>query len=62
MNFSNQDMPLSYGYIPLFNVDLWEHAYYLNYENDKGKYLDNFIQMADFTFANKIYNNIVINL
>lgn len=62
MNFSNQDMPLSYGYIPLFNVDLWEHAYYLNYENDKSKYLDSFIQIADFTFANKIYNNIVINL
>lgn len=62
MNFSNQDMPLSYGYIPLFNVDLWEHAYYLNYENDKNKYLDNFIQIADFTFANKICNNIAINL
>lgn len=58
----NHNLYLSHGYIPLFNVDLWEHAYYLNYENDKSKYLDNFVQIADFTFANKIYNNISIIL
>lgn len=42
VNTSNQDTPLLEGYIPLFNIDLWEHAYYLNYQNDRGKYIDNF--------------------
>lgn len=42
VNTSNQDTPLLEGYIPLFNIDLREHAYYLNYQNDRGKYIDNF--------------------
>ena len=57
VNTSNQDTPLLKGYIPLFAIDMWEHAYYLNYENDKSKYLDNFELIADFRYANKIYNN-----
>lgn len=59
INVSNQETPLSLGYIPLFTIDLWEHAYYLNYENEKARYLDNFDKIADFTYANKIFNNLV---
>lgn len=59
MNFHNQDTPLSIDYIPLFNIDIWEHAYYLNYKNNRSEYIDNFIQIADFSNASKIYNNIV---
>ena len=55
---SNQDLPMSLGYIPLFNIDMWEHAYYINYENDKSKYIDNFMMIADFSNANKIFNSI----
>lgn len=58
INTKNQDTPLSFGYIPLFNIDLWEHAYYINYENDKEKYLDNFEKIADFTYANEVYNRL----
>lgn len=58
INVLNQDTPLLFGFIPLFNIDLWEHAYYLNYKNEKKLYLDNFDKIADFTYASEIYNNI----
>ena len=59
INLSNQEMPITLGYIPLFNVDMWEHAYYLNYKNEKEKYLDNFFEVADFSYADKLYNSII---
>lgn len=62
INTSNQDSPLLYGYIPLFTIDLWEHAYYINYENNKEEYLDNFFLIADFSNASEIFNNINLNI
>jgi len=35
----NQDSPLSDGRIPIFGIDVWEHAYYLNYQNRRPDYL-----------------------
>ena len=58
INMSNQDTPSFFGYVPLFNIDLWEHAYYINYENRKSDYLDNFEQIADFTNASLIFDSI----
>lgn len=57
INFHNQDIPSLYGYTPLFNIDLWEHAYYLNYENDRSKYIDNFREIVDFTNAGFLYDS-----
>lgn len=59
INVFNQDIPLLLGYIPLFNIDMWEHAYYLNYENDKVKYIDNFKEVVDFSYASEVYNRIL---
>lgn len=55
VNLSNQDNPYNYNYIPLIGLDMWEHAYYLNYKNLKDIYIDNFFQVIDFKYANKIF-------
>lgn len=37
---ANQDCPLMMGWFPIFGVDVWEHAYYLKYQNKRGDYID----------------------
>lgn len=58
INTFNQQTPLSLGLMPLFTIDMWEHAYYLNYKNEKKQYIDNFLEIADFANANHIFNNV----
>lgn len=60
-NYSNQDNPLFSSHFPLFTIDLWEHAYYINYNYDKKKYLENFFEIADFSVANHLYEKIKIS-
>jgi len=58
INTLNQDCPYFHELIPLLCIDLWEHAYYINYENKRDLYIDNFFEVMDFKFANKIYETI----
>lgn len=55
INVSNQDTPYTYGIIPIMNIDLWEHAYYLDYQNEKNKYIENFFSIVDFDNISKKY-------
>lgn len=45
---ANQDSPLQEGLIPLLVVDVWEHAYYLKYQNRRAEYLSNFWKIVNW--------------
>lgn len=55
INLSNQETPYTYHLIPLIALDLWEHAYYLNYQNERGRYIENFFEIIDFEQINQLY-------
>ena len=49
---SNADNPLLSGQQPLLTLDLWEHAYYLDYQNERGIYVDTFLEhLVNWRFA-----------
>lgn len=62
INVTNQTTPYLFNYIPLFTIDLWEHSYYLDYQNERKRYLESLKSIIDFSYASKIYNNLVQNI
>jgi Fe-Mn family superoxide dismutase len=52
VNTSNAATPLTdHNLTPLLTVDLWEHAYYIDYRNARPKYLEGFWALANWDFA-----------
>lgn len=52
---ANQDSPLSDGAIPLIGLDVWEHAYYLHYQNRRADYVNAFWNVLNWTQAEANY-------
>ena len=55
MNMINQNSPLSYGYTPILNIDVWEHAYYLKYHNLRNDYVDNIWEVVNWAKVEELY-------
>ncbi len=55
MPLSNADTPLKHGREPVLTIDVWEHAYYVDYRNERAKFVEGFWGVANWPFAAKCY-------
>jgi superoxide dismutase, Fe-Mn family len=55
----NQDSPWMTGRSPLFGIDVWEHAYYLKYQNRRAEYLAALLQVINWDVVTQRYEDLV---
>ena len=54
---ANQDVPDLKTYVPILLVDVWEHAYYLQYQNRRADYVESWFDLINWRKADKKYTN-----
>ena len=53
----NQDSPISHGQVPLLGIDVWEHAYYLKFQNRRVEYVAEFAKVVDWDVISARYRD-----
>jgi superoxide dismutase, Fe-Mn family len=56
---ANADSPLIHGRTPILTMDVWEHAYYVDYKNARGEYIKNFFQVINWAKVSRKYSLVV---
>ncbi len=58
MSLGNADNPIKYGKEPVLTIDVWEHAYYIDYRNDRPKFVSGFWDVLNWKEAAQIYEKL----
>lgn len=59
LSTANQDNPLSEGLRPLFGIDVWEHAYYLRYQNRRADYIEALFSVINWSEVAEGYEKLL---